>query len=446
MDSNSPLSVRTGEYGCFEWSRGGGEWQRWRMGEIPAHLLRAPMNQSQTEAYAEALGRIDDKGRPHLGDYTTILDVAFKPRINIRSQTIELNGTPLKEEQFEHFHGLCVKEHSWNFRKADLQSALRYVASLREYDPVEEELNSFACEACDVLTDEEWAQLAQLCFGLEGEFEGEVLRKWLISAVARVYKPGCKVDQALILYGPQGQKKSTFFRTIGGEYFSDSLGDLSKGKDDLQVLHRCWIAEWGEVDRVFAGAQKAEEVKRFVSAQRDDFRPPYGRNVRSHDRRSVIVGSTNRDDWATDPTGNRRYPILSAKGINGGWIEDNRARILGRAVAEFRKGAQWWYDAEGEAEISRRASEFAPEDPDKEQIFEFLKANPGQAFNGKELWMIALARPIELWDLKNARRVARAAQSLIARNARSERRWHLPSKASCGGGSETNVWWLPPSN
>jgi predicted P-loop ATPase len=443
MDSSFPLAGRIAFGGRFEWRDENGEWVQWRPDTSHLSLPRKPMNESRQAAFASAMSRVGADKKPALQDYTVLVDHLLEPRTNIRAQQIEFRGVSITEEQFEHVHGLMLQQHDLRFRKADLQTAIRYVASLREYDPVKEELDSFACEACEVLSNKEWQQIAALCFGVDGEYEGKVLRRFLISAAARVYQPGCKVDQALILYGRQGLGKSTFFRLLGGDYFSDSLGDLTREKDDLQKLHRCWIAEWGEVDQVFAGAQKAEQVKRFVSAQRDDFRPPYGRNVRPHERRSVIVGSTNRDDWATDHTGNRRYPVIEPKGIDGEWIAANRARILGRAVAEFRSGTTWWFDAEEEAEITRRTAEYAPEDPSKTEILAYLMRQGGLAVNARELWVEALKQAPEQFDQRAASRIGRAAHALASHGVLNDRKWHVPRKASGGQPCACRIFWLP---
>ena len=59
-----------------------------------------------------------------------------------------------------------------------------------------------------------------------------MLKLTLINAVRRVYIPGCKHDSATVLQGSQGIKKSSFWQTLFGPFFSDALGDISS-KDDL---------------------------------------------------------------------------------------------------------------------------------------------------------------------------------------------------------------------
>lgn len=137
-------------------------------------------------------------------------------------------------------------------------------------------------------------------------------RKSLTAAVARVMTPGVKYDTMPILAGPQGIGKSTLLRTLGGQWFSDSLSTF-EGKEACEMLQGVWINEVGELN----GLNRAETnaVKQFLSKVEDIFREPYGRRTGVYPRRCVFFGTTNEAEFLRDKTGNRRFWPIDC-GIN----------------------------------------------------------------------------------------------------------------------------------
>lgn len=135
-------------------------------------------------------------------------------------------------------------------------------------------------------------------------FYKEAIRKTLVAAVARVYRPGVKFDLVLTLVGKQGTGKSTFVKKLGREWFSDTFMTV-KGKEALEQIQGAWFIEMAEL----AGLRKAEveAVKHFISKQEDIFRPAYARTSEVYPRQCVFIGTTNKKDFLNDPTGNRRF-------------------------------------------------------------------------------------------------------------------------------------------
>ncbi len=413
---------------------------RIRLGSDGHPMTIKQANEKKTKSYSS------EETKVPLGEYHNLLEELFHPRLNLRTMELEFDGREIPEEEFESLNVTLVKNEGLRFQKGDLQSVLRALARKSAYDPVHTYLNGLGVVGGPVLSDEEWDQIAVLALDLGDSWSRNVVQKQLLSAVARVFDPGCKVDYCLILHGGQGLGKSSYFRALAGEYFTDSMGGLDNIKDDLMIMHRSWFAEWSEADQVFVGANKAERIKRFVSTQEDAFRIPYGRSTHSFKRRGVLCGTTNRDDWANDPSGNRRFPVLAPPAINTEWIEQNRDRIWARVMVEYRKGQRWWFTKEEEEVISQKAADYAPEDPHAERMHEQLRACPGRWFSAQELACLALNWEAERIDKRTLNAVARSLHALKDPHCVTERRSHCPVNPSHGGKGTRRVWaYMAPS-
>ncbi|MDI3259486.1 MAG: VapE family protein [Sinobacteraceae bacterium] len=165
-------------------------------------------------------------------------------------------------------------------------------------------------------------------------------RNFFISAVARIFRPGCKADLMLVLEGRQGIYKSTLARTLcGQEWFAD-LGEPAGSKDFFQVIQGRWIVEISELAS-FARAENAH-IKRAISANVDRFRPSYGRNAEDFPRECIFVGTTNSPDWCKDESGARRYMPLWIEDVNIDAIAALRDQLWAEAVVRYERGEKWW--------------------------------------------------------------------------------------------------------
>jgi len=203
----------------------------------------------------------------------------------------------------------------------------------------------------------------------------QVTRKMLLAAVTRLYRPGCKFDQMLVLVGPQGAGKSSLLAKLGREWFSDSLRTF-ENKEAGEHLQSGWIFEIGELSAM--KKSEVEEVKAFLSKTEDRYRVAYDRQVSEFPRKCVFFGTTNTRDFLRDATGNRRFwpvEVDPEKAELSHWThltDEVVSQIWAEVLCWFKAGETLELDQEARTEAERQQAAHMESDPREGLIQEWL--------------------------------------------------------------------------
>ena len=270
--------------------------------------------------------------------------------------------------------------------RATVEDALLHYAQDCRYHPVRDYLESLI-----------WDQKARLDTWLyeycnadsltPAAYLEEVGSKFLISAVARVMRPGCKADHVLVLEGEQGIGKSTALSILAGpDWFTDSLPNDLADKDAAIHLKGRLIVEMSELSQ-FSRSQ-IETIKSYFTRQTDIFRPPFGRHDIEVPRQCVFAGSTNTDSYLIDTTGNRRFWPVKVGSIDTAALRLDRDQLWAEAHTRFLSGQVWHMtDPEVISMQVEQASNRVITDPWRDDVMSCLQRygakdiTPGEVLN-----------------------------------------------------------------
>jgi len=288
-------------------------------------------------------------------------------RLNEMTQQVEMDGK-VNNLDVEKAYFRMAEELHLDIDKQKASDLVMLCAQKNTYSPVRDYLNSVVgMEPINL------ESLAERYFGTDNPLHAVLLKRTLIAAVARVFKPGCKVDTLCILQGDQGFLKSTYWQTLAGEtWFTDNLSEANE-KDEKLKLRRYWILEFSEFETAYK-RKEVEQLKAFLSSRIDSLRRPYGRAIEDFPRTSVFVGSTNRQEFLHDPTGERRYWVIPvSKKIPIQMLEEERDRIWAGAVAAYKSGEQWWLTPEEDELLAQANKNWQSSDTWEVDVLSYLQ-------------------------------------------------------------------------
>ena len=187
-----------------------------------------------------------------------------------------------------------------------IESALMEVFDKNKYNPIIDYLNSV-----------EWdgqKRIERLFIDLldadDTKLNRYMTKTWFVAAVKRIFEPGCKFDNMIVLQGEQGIGKSTICDLISLNYSNNvSLNEVDH-RDLINKLNRTWIAVVDELDSF--NKKEMSNIKTFISNTKDTARLAFAKNAETYSRHCVFIGSTNDTTFLRDNTSivERRFWVI----------------------------------------------------------------------------------------------------------------------------------------
>lgn len=198
-------------------------------------------------------------------------------------------------------------ESEYGFHNAQkCEDALRIVFARNQYHPVRDIVGMLRWDGTPRIREflPRWTKCE------DSDYTREVSRLIFAGGINRLYNPGCKFDDMAVLIGThQGEGKSTLVRWLAmeDEFFSEV--NEFEGQRGIEAVEGAWICEVSEL-LAMTRAKEQEAIKSYLTRLNDRYRMPFDKRVTDHPRQCIFIGTTNKEQFLTDRTGNRRfYPI-----------------------------------------------------------------------------------------------------------------------------------------
>ena len=363
----------------------------------------APTPLQAVNLWTQAVGpwRGEQKERPSnqalLDAITRSLD-AYGARYNTMTQSIDLltesGVVAVVPPEIGDQLNMHLAKLGWEVDQRPMRQAIAAALVGRAYNPVADWLETIANDP--TIEPIDLGSVASDCLGVHDDLSREMVRRWLIGAVARALNPGCRMEAVLILKSEkQGLGKSTFARCLCPPlmnadgtpsemhlWFTNNAS-IGSDADSKLTMHCGWVIELQEMER-FSSKRSTEELKTCITTANDLVRPPYGSAHVQMPRASVLIGTCNTEGFLPrDPTGTRRFwPIDLDNGTGTSpehvesWLTANRQGLWKAAMQAYRNGERWHLTTEQEQERHKVSMDYMPDTAQDDDIAAWIASKP----------------------------------------------------------------------
>ena len=317
-------------------------------------------------------------------------EIKFQGKI-IGEKNIKPNEIRLWDDSLNNRLGIEIeKQFGINYNSNKMLEAVKYVANKNEISPPVQYIESLVWNGDKNAI----RKLLPTYLGSEDtDLNNWIMEHIILGIIKRIFEPGSKFDEMMVLVGGQGIGKSTFARYLALKDDWFCTLDTIQGKDSIMNMMGKTVVEIEEFVAL-RNAKSANEAKSFLSKLNDRIRIPYEKFSKDVPRTCIFIGTLNEITFLNDHTGERRYlpvacnkdkrlkPIYLDKDFLGGASEEDylntikkdfsQAFALGYEIYK-NKSHSWTLPDDFLKDLKEEQEKFKYLNPDVEEIRSFLE-------------------------------------------------------------------------
>lgn len=174
----------------------------------------------------------------------------------------------------------------------------------------------------------------------------EYFKKWFVGITASLFDTQVVNHEILVLIGPQGSYKTTWFNNLLPKelqqyFYVKSNNNLYHQSDMFTSRVRPHLPGG---DRLDASAE-LNQLKAMVTMKNVNEREAYGHYKEHRPHIASFCGTSNNIHFLSDPTGNRRWLPFEVESIDDPYTYPvNYDGVYAQAYTLWKEGFHYWFD------------------------------------------------------------------------------------------------------